>query len=65
MPFLFGKQKKEAAPEPVIVREDPKKQMDATRQNMMKICDALDSISVQRIRASVMHSCLNLTGISR
>ena len=58
MPFLFGKQKKEAAPEPVIVREDPKKQMDATRQNMMKICDALDSISVQRIRASVSEETL-------
>ena len=58
MPFLFGKQKKEAAPEPEIVREDPKKQMDATRQNMMKICDALDSISVQRIRASVSEETL-------
>lgn len=68
MGLLFGKPKKEAAPEPVVVKEDPKKQMDATRQNMMKICDALDSISVQRIRSSVSEEKLpnaELSGFDR
>ena len=52
MPILFGKKKKEPVPEPVV-REDPKKQLDVTRQNMMKICDALESVNINKIRSSV------------
>ena len=57
MPILFGKKKKEPVPEPVV-REDPKKQLDVTRQNMMKICDALESVNINKIRSSVSEEVL-------
>ena len=57
MPILKRKKKKEPVPEPVV-REDPKKQLDVTRQNMMKICDALESVNINKIRSSVSEEVL-------
>ncbi len=64
MPLLFGKKKPVAAPEPPVIREDPKKQLDVTRQNMMKICTALDSVNINKIRASVSEEVLTNAQLS-
>ena len=64
MGLLFGKKKKEVVEQPVVIREDPKKQLDATRQNMVKILTALDTINVQKIRSSVSEEQLSNAQLS-
>ncbi len=67
MAFLFGKKKKEneeQASQMPVVREDPKKQLDITRQNMVKMLSALDTISINKIRASVSEEILSNAELS-
>lgn len=61
--FKNWKQKADPAPEAVI-QPDPKQQLDATRQNMMKIWDALDAVNVAEIRRSVPEETLSDTDLS-
>ncbi len=67
---FFGRKKKtdETAPDAGAVQQDARQVLDITRQNMMKIRDALESISMEDVRKHVSDEVISdeeLSGIER